>query len=680
LRIALFYPPDRTIPTMAYSSLSVLYAAMRKKGHEVMVMDLNLEITNLLVQKDRIIAFRNYVEEEFNKMEVLDSIPAGQRWRYEMFGMLMATPKNSLEGAEEGKKIMRDPDRFFDPVQFNRAFNDLSAGLRLIYAATPLYYPENNNYIKDCLAYLGTGPTDPIMEAYRNELVDKVLAFDPHIVGGTIPFHLQFIEALKFFKSIKEKRPDIKTVIGGTSVVDYRDTYFADNSLEGLVDFGILDDGEVALHRLAESLNGKLSIADVPNLISYNNKEVVFNPREEKLQDLNLAPTPDFTQIPFDQYLLPYPVVNMCTSRGCYYGKCAFCGDSFKRDFRMRKPELVFTDVKKIHKKHNIKFFYFWDSLAPPRTLRHLSRKIAEEKLDIKWFAETRLEKTYADLKFQQEMFKGGCRVLQFGYESGDQRVLDLMRKGNKIPVVKEIFTNMKKSGLSASCSWFIGFPTETEEEAWRTYKLLHEHRNVVALSVYTGTFMIGGDTDVLLNPDRYGINVSRNELGNIVWEHKVDFKPWDLKYYNEAFTARSDIVLLNHGCFVLYHSEKPDSVLHITGFGRIGRMAREINDLEAAKPFRPEGNRINSYKFDPTPGQGDLVPGKSRYLLAYIARSGWIFPADEITLDIFNMADGETAIGEMIEKLNYDKEIVLDHAKKMIDQGLIAGWIDLPY
>ena len=161
MRIALFYPPDRTIPSMAYSSLSVLGTAMRQRGHEVMLMDLNLEIIDRMVQRDRLMVLRDYVETEFKRLEAGDRLAARDRWKYGLFSMYMATPRQSLERAEEGKAIMRDPERFFEPALFNQAFNDLSAAIRLLFAATPLLYPENPNFIKECMGFMAGGPDDP---------------------------------------------------------------------------------------------------------------------------------------------------------------------------------------------------------------------------------------------------------------------------------------------------------------------------------------------------------------------------------------------------------------------------------------------------------------------------------------------------------------------------------------
>ena len=49
--------------------------------------------------------------------------------------------------------------------------------------------------------------------------------------------------------------------------------------------------------------------------------------------------------MPIGRYFLPDTIVNYQTSRGCYYGKCVFCSDHIKRNFRHRKAELVTGDV-----------------------------------------------------------------------------------------------------------------------------------------------------------------------------------------------------------------------------------------------------------------------------------------------------------------------------------------------
>ena len=279
---------------------------------------------------------------------------------------------------------------------------------------------------------------------------------------------------------------------------------------------------------------------------------------------------------------------------------------------------------------------------------------------------------------------RGGGRVLQFGFESGNQRVLDLMRKGNRMEVTDAILANLRRADMQACTSWFIGFPTETREEMLDTYRYLHTHRDVIALSVYSGTFMIGGDTAVVKNPDRYGIRVRPGPGGGYVWEHAdPEFPRWDLKSWNEAFFARSDIVLLNHGCFVLYHDARPGTVLRITGFGRIGRLAFEIKDLAGFAPFVPPGNRVMDCRFDPKAdgkeGPGDLLPGKEPFHLAYVARSGWVFPLDGLAAKLFRRVDGRTPLREIARALGAPVEAVLERAAPMIDRGILGGWIDLP-
>jgi radical SAM superfamily enzyme YgiQ (UPF0313 family) len=45
---------------------------------------------------------------------------------------------------------------------------------------------------------------------------------------------------------------------------------------------------------------------------------------------MDASPTPDFTGIEFDLYMVPERIAILTTSRGCYYGKCTFCPESFR--------------------------------------------------------------------------------------------------------------------------------------------------------------------------------------------------------------------------------------------------------------------------------------------------------------------------------------------------------------
>jgi len=48
-----------------------------------------------------------------------------------------------------------------------------------------------------------------------------------------------------------------------------------------------------------------------------------------------------------------------------------------------------------------------------------------------------KFEKIYTSREYVRTISEGGCRLLQFGFESGVQRVLDGMKKGNRLDQIE---------------------------------------------------------------------------------------------------------------------------------------------------------------------------------------------------------------------------------------------------
>jgi hypothetical protein len=73
-------------------------------------------------------------------------------------------------------------------------------------------------------------------------------------------------------------------------------------------------------------------------------------------------------------------------------------------------------------------------------------------------------------------LYAAGCRAISFGFESGSQRILNLIRKGVDLSQVPEILNELASAGIAAQMMGFIGFPTESQEEALCTYDFLSRY------------------------------------------------------------------------------------------------------------------------------------------------------------------------------------------------------------
>jgi len=69
-------------------------------------------------------------------------------------------------------------------------------------------------------------------------------------------------------------------------------------------------------------------------------------------------------------------------------------------------------------------------------------------------------------------MKKAGFRMLLFGLESANQETLDKINKGiTVIDLIKDC-KNAKLAGLEPHLTIMVGYPWETREDAWNTFKL----------------------------------------------------------------------------------------------------------------------------------------------------------------------------------------------------------------
>lgn len=677
MKTLFLYAPDRCLPTIPYSSLPALQACLRKAGYATHIMDLNVELFDYLVQKDRIGGYYGWVKNKFDELERKDSLTPAEAGMYSFLAPLVAPSPEGMHRAEDSAAILRDPVRFYQPELFNQAFDDLTAVIRFLYAATPILNPENKKHYVDQLLQCSASAGDPLVQCYEERLADLILAEKPDLLAFTVPFHTQMLEILKILRVVKRKAPHIKTVIGGPTVHDYRETLFEDGRIFDWVDFGMMGEAENSVVRLLDALTGKIPLDAVPNLYFRREDGTVSAAHTFDLPVMDEAPTLDFDGVPFDRYLLPERLANFQTSRGCYYGKCTFCGDGFRRNFRMRHADLVYDDIRQITSKWDVKFYLFWDSLAPPRTLINVAKRIQQEGPDVYWFAETKFEYTYANPQTVKTLFNGGGRVFQFGFESAVDRVLAMIDKGNELEKVDACLDALSAGGIGVCTSWFIGFPTEREHEALTTYDYVSARRDRIVMSIYSGIFNLGRDTIVFQNPDRFGVKIVENEAGDIYVDDGL--AEWDKRNWNERLEQRGDLPLLCQGGYLLYHTQHPERLREIVAKGRTGPMAREISVLEAAVPQRPPRNRIIRYKFDPwSREEGVRRPLAGGRPVVFVGFHGMYHALDEDRVKVFEACDGRKSVADLAALIGGGAS-AQDKIAWMIDRGILVVPQPLP-
>jgi magnesium-protoporphyrin IX monomethyl ester (oxidative) cyclase len=185
-------------------------------------------------------------------------------------------------------------------------------------------------------------------------------------------------------------------------------------------------------------------------------------------------------------------VAELFTSRGCPHA-CIFCHNSWRgTPYRFNSAERVVSEIKDVMEKYNVRYLFFIDDnlFANRPRLKRICELIKENKLDIAWGGNSRVDTVDPEiLKITKD---AGCKQITFGFESGSQRILDVLNKRTTVEQAKKAIKMCKNEGLIVNGTFIIGNPTETVEDIKLTQKFIKEndvdYPGVGILTPYPGT------------------------------------------------------------------------------------------------------------------------------------------------------------------------------------------------
>jgi len=275
--------------------------------------------------------------------------------------------------------------------------------------------------------------------------------------------------------------------------------------------FSILDsitffEGERPFLELLRALENGGDAGRVPNLIVSRNGKVVTTPIEPSIAEVDSLPTPDFAGLPMDRYLSPEPILPLASSRGCYWRQCTFCTRQHLLDtYRKRSVHKVLQDLQTLQSRCGCRTFFFVDECISPAMLNALADQILEKKIHISWSCYARFERQFLELSFCRKLAQSGLRMLYFGLESACQRILDLMKKGTDKEAMQRILENTSRAGIMSMILYFVGFPTETRQEALESMEFILRNQDHIRYAL-AGQFMLEEHSPIFRHPDAFGI------------------------------------------------------------------------------------------------------------------------------------------------------------------------------
>ncbi|ACK65085.1 hopanoid biosynthesis associated radical SAM protein HpnJ [Rippkaea orientalis PCC 8801] len=194
----------------------------------------------------------------------------------------------------------------------------------------------------------------------------------------------------------------------------------------------------------------------------------------------------------FIGYLL-HPYISLYTGRGCP-AKCTFClwpQTIGGHQYRAKTPEAVGKEMAlaKSLWGDSIREYFFDDDTFTIDKKRVIAISEHLKKLNLTWSCNARANLDYDTLKILKD---NGLRLLLVGFESGNQTVLDGVKKGIKLEVARKFMENCTKLGIKVHGAFIIGLPNETKKTIEDTIRFACEvspHTIQVSIaSPYPGT------------------------------------------------------------------------------------------------------------------------------------------------------------------------------------------------
>jgi radical SAM superfamily enzyme YgiQ (UPF0313 family) len=331
-----------------------------------------------------------------------------------------------------------------------------------------------------------------------NGLIDALKKYKTDMLGFGI-YQNGSSAAMKTAKEIKELHPDLKIVGGGPQVTTWEEDIFRAPEAKAFYAFG-LGECEKTIVDLADGIE----LEAIPGVMYLDNGTVRKNPIKP-ITDLDSLPAPAWDMYELNRYL---PILPLQLGRGCPWAKCSFCVHgklSGKR--RERSARISADELERDVRDFGITNFRTTDSSPTYGTLDDFSDEIIarglKQKYDVKWC--TLVRATEVDKELLEKMHKAGCTSIFIGAESGDDHLLDLMHKGERMKDNLKAVRAAKSAGVKVAVSNIIGFPGETEESINRTVEFVYRG---MPDSVMFYPLAVLPNTPLADRPEEFGIKL----------------------------------------------------------------------------------------------------------------------------------------------------------------------------
>lgn len=303
-------------------------------------------------------------------------------------------------------------------------------------------------------------------EKLEYEQITSVLRSErPGLVGITATTPV-FFDAVKLAE-ISKRNTTAYTVIGGIHAT----LMPMECAQNGFIDFTVIGEGEFTLTELVRCLECSGDISLVKGLVYKKAGEIIQNEPRPAITRLDSVPLPARHLFRNQAYSYPdalfSPAFPIITSRGCP-GNCTFCAarNLHGKVFRRRSAENVLDEIEILIKDYGAREIHIWDDnfITDPKRVFDFRDGILKRNIKVHFSFPNGIRADFITREILFALKECGTYSIAIGVESGNQNVLDSVRKGITLDQLESSFQLAKELGIETWGFFLLGLPGEDAE------------------------------------------------------------------------------------------------------------------------------------------------------------------------------------------------------------------------
>jgi len=352
------------------------------------------------------------------------------------------------------------------------------------------YFPLGIGYVAAMLRQGGFQPDlfiQPFKADFKQALAEKLQAFQPDAVGIST-MSPAYPNAVDVARQVKAWKP-VPIIMGGCHATASGQEVLMESPE---IDYVVYGEGEQVTLDLCRHLfqRSPATLDEVPGIGWREGTRARRSRPAEPIGAVDTIPFParDLVDLSF---FAPHTHMSvgkkrsttMLTGRGCP-SHCIFCDAhlTMGRKNRAHSPEYVIEEMELLEKKFKMEFVVIEDDTftVDDARVEKICRMKIQRGLKLEWNCFARSFEMRPDLA--RLMREAGCRIVNFGVESGNADVFKAVKKGGSLETIKQAVKACNDAGMRTMASFIIGHPTDTRATIRQTIEFAKELKPTIAM------------------------------------------------------------------------------------------------------------------------------------------------------------------------------------------------------